>query len=195
VTPWNHNIQYHDAVLNAVPEGCRQALDVGCGGGLLTRQLARRCKAAVGIDLDEATLSRAAAAEGPESNIAWVSGDVMTHEFGGPGFDLIAAVATLHHLPLRPALVRFRELLRPGGVLAVVGLYRANTLSDVEWNAVALPASWVLRAARGYSALKAPVCAPRETLAEIRGACAELLPGALVKRQLLFRYTLIWSKP
>jgi hypothetical protein len=39
---WNHDIHYHPVVLAAVPEGCRRALDVGCGEGQLTRELQPR---------------------------------------------------------------------------------------------------------------------------------------------------------
>jgi len=37
--PWNHNVQYHDVILRAVPRQCRRALDVGCGQGLLAQHL------------------------------------------------------------------------------------------------------------------------------------------------------------
>jgi 2-polyprenyl-3-methyl-5-hydroxy-6-metoxy-1,4-benzoquinol methylase len=39
---WNHNTHYHDIVLRNVPRGCGEALDVGCGDGLLARRLAPR---------------------------------------------------------------------------------------------------------------------------------------------------------
>ena len=39
---WNHNVHHHPAVLAAVPDGCRTALDAGCGDGLLTRKPAAR---------------------------------------------------------------------------------------------------------------------------------------------------------
>jgi 2-polyprenyl-3-methyl-5-hydroxy-6-metoxy-1,4-benzoquinol methylase len=47
---WNHNIHYYPLVLAAVPAGCRRALDVGCGEGQLTRELAVRVPEVVGID-------------------------------------------------------------------------------------------------------------------------------------------------
>jgi hypothetical protein len=119
----------------------------------------------------------------------------MTHPFVVDSFDLITAVATLHHLPLRPALTRFRSLLRSGGVLAIIGLYRAQTLSDYALAASAFPLSWILRWLRGHTDVEAPVQNPRETLWEIRSACDSLLPGAVLRRHLLFRYSLFWRKP
>ena len=36
---------------------------------------------------------------------------------------------------------------------------------------------------------------PHETLAEIRDVAARVLPGAAITRRLMFRYTLVWTKP
>jgi hypothetical protein len=46
-------------------------------------------------------------------------------------FDLITAVASLHHIGAELALVHLRGLLRPGGVLAVIGL--AHRRSTGHW--------------------------------------------------------------
>jgi len=189
---WNHNIHYQNVILRAVPQGCSRALDVGCGEGLLARQLAATCGEVVGIDADGPTLRRASAGE---RRIVFVEGDVMTYDFPGESFDLITAVATLHHLPLRPALERFRGLLKPRGVLAVVGLYRMRGLVDHAWAAAGVTASRILRRFHHFEEVDAPLQQPRETFGEIRNACNELLPGAEIRRRLLFRYTLIWRKP
>jgi len=79
-------------------------------------------------------------------------------------------------------------------VLAILGLYRASTLTDLAWSAVAFPASRWLRLTRGLAEVNAPVTAPSMTLREIREAAARLLPGAMVTRHLLWRYSLIWTK-
>jgi 2-polyprenyl-3-methyl-5-hydroxy-6-metoxy-1,4-benzoquinol methylase len=193
--PWNHNIHYHHLVLQAVRGECRRALDVGCGQGLLARELASCCQEVIAIDADHDALSRARMGSGSEPHVTFVEGDVMTHAFAESSFDFIAAVATLHHLPLRPALERFRCLLRPGGVLAIIGLYRGETLSDMALAAAAFPSSWILRLLRGHAEVGAPVQNPQETLREILAACDALLPGAAIHRHLLFRYSLIWHKP
>jgi SAM-dependent methyltransferase len=193
--PWNHNIHYHNLILLSAALGCRRALDVGCGRGLLARRLAQHCQEVIAIDLDHGAIAEARAGGDLEGRIKFVEGDVMTYPFPEDNFELIAAVATLHHLQLRPALARFRKLLRPGGVLAIIGLYRGGTLLDRALAAVAFPVSWGFRAIRGYHDVGAPVENPKETLLEIRSACDTLLPGASLRRRLLFRYSLIWRKP
>jgi ubiquinone/menaquinone biosynthesis C-methylase UbiE len=192
---WNHNIHYHDFILSLARPDCRRALDVGCGQGLLARQLAQHCREVVAIDIDRDTISQAKASGGPEARIKFVEGDVMTYPFSDDSFDLITAVATLHHLQLRPALARFQKLLRPGGVLAIIGLYRGGTLRDRALAPIAFSASWMLRLVRGYTDVGAPVQGPRETLQEIQRACDLLLPEASLRRRLLFRYSLAWRKP
>jgi SAM-dependent methyltransferase len=193
--PWNHNIHYHDLVLRSVPANCRLALDVGCGTGVLARRLADRSEKVIGIDIDPKILSQARSFPNPESRIQFVEGDVMTYRLPVRSFDFIAAVATLHHLPLRRALWRFHDLLRPGGVVAVIGLYRAQTLVDFAVDAAAFPANWLLRGLYGYFEPPTRKQNAQETLGEIRSTCKALLPGSEIKRLLLFRYVLIWRKP
>ena len=49
---WNHNVHYQPVILNAVPDGCGAALEVGCGDGLLASRLAERCAEVTAIDRD-----------------------------------------------------------------------------------------------------------------------------------------------
>lgn len=192
---WNHNIHYYDLVLRSVPTNCNLALDVGCGTGILTRRLADRSKGVIGIDVDPEILSQARSFPNPDLRIQYVEGDVLTSPFSAASFDFIAAVATLHHLPLRRALWRFYNLLKPGGVVAVVGLYRARTPVDFAVDAAAFPANWILRGICGYFEPPTRKQDAQESLGQIRSTCDALLPGSHVRRLLLFRYLLTWQKP
>jgi SAM-dependent methyltransferase len=118
---WNHNVQYHDFVLRAIPSGCERALDAGCGRGGLSRKLAHRSKEVVAIDADRECIENAAA-----PNVTFIHADILAHPFPPGTCDFVVAVASLHHLPLRPALELVARLLRPGGVLVIVGLYRSH---------------------------------------------------------------------
>ncbi len=191
---WNRNIHYHDAVLATVPSDCRRALDVGCGDGLLATELANCCGEVVGIDVNAPTLARARAKHG-RPNLTFVEADVMSYAFDHASFDFISTIATLHHLPLEPALERLKQLLTPGGVLSVVGLYRLRTLTDFSYACAAMPVSWWLHLSRNYEEVAAPIRDPDETLAEIAGSAGRVLPGAAFRRRLLFRYSVVWRKP
>jgi SAM-dependent methyltransferase len=191
---WNHNLHYHDFVMSEVPPGCRRALDVGCGRGDLARKLAGLSQEVVGIDEDPGCLAQARTSNN-QSNITFLEGDVLTESLPVGSFDFIAAVATLHHLPLRRGLERFRDLLRPAGVLVIVGLYKIATPIDYAYSATAMPISLATRFLRGEENVGAPLQDPRETLRTIRKECDSVLPESVLRRRLFFRYSLVWQRP
>lgn len=193
--PWNHNIYYHDHILQAIPKPCLNALDIGCGDGLLSRKLAPYCGYVTGIDLDTTILSAAKEYPDTPENINYIQGDVMQYPLQESNFNLITIVAALHHLPLYGALQRLQQLLAPGGVLVIVGLYKEDGISDFIRSAVAFPISWLMRHFVSDQKMEAPIQPPKETIIEIRVAAAEMLPGAILRYHLFHRYSLIWRKP
>lgn len=122
---WNHNIHYYPLVLAAVPPGCQRALEVGCGEGMLARQLACRVPRVVGIDQDTASIELARR-QGPDGQVEFVCGDFLTHPFPLASFGLITCVAALHHMDAAAALARLGQLLVAGGTLVIVGLARSR---------------------------------------------------------------------
>lgn len=191
---WNHNIHYHRLVLDAVPVGSRTALDVGTGNGLLAQDLLRVVPSVVGIDLDASVLASAMA---EEPRVEWVLGDVMTHPFELGSFDVVAAVATLHHLrDLDAALRRLADLTAPGGVLSVVGLARSSGPIDALFDAAGMVQHRVLAERRLVWEHSAPVVwPPPHTFAEVRSATGHILPGARWRRLAMWRYSIAWTKP
>jgi SAM-dependent methyltransferase len=193
---WNHNIHHHPLVLDAVPPGCRRALDVGCGDGQLARELAALVPEVTGIDLHLPSIETARAVPGPE--IDYIHGDVLTHPFPQGSFDLVASIATLHHLDMAAGLQRMAELVRPGGVLVVVGLARTRLWSPpdlLRGVAGVLGDRWYQRS-RSYWEHEAPkVWPPPETYPSARRTARRALPGVRYRRHLLFRYSLIWTRP
>lgn len=192
---WNHNIYYHDLILKAVPKPCFNALDVGCGDGLLSRKLALCCNQVTGIDLDRTILNIAKKNLNTSQNITYIQGDAINYTFQESSFNLITVVATLHHLPLNAALQRLEQLLAPGGLLVIIGLYKAKNIADLLRAAVAFPISWLMRYLYHHQKMNAPIATPKETIAEIKTAAAELLPGAIIKHRFFHRYSLTWRKP
>lgn len=189
---WNHNIHYHRLVVDAIEPGTASALDVGCGNGLLSAELAARIPDVTGIDLDADVL---AGAQGEGPGVTWVCGDVMTHDFGRR-FDVVASVATLHHLPdLHASLARFADLTAPGGQIAVIGLARSSRLVDFAFDLAGVVAHrWHLRQ-RGYWEHSAPTTDPAHSYADVRRAATRVLPGCRWRRLPMWRYALTWRKP
>ncbi|NIK55202.1 methyltransferase domain-containing protein [Kribbella shirazensis] len=190
---WNHNIHYHPRILQAVPRGAERALDIGCGEGMLTRELRDVVPQVTGIDLDTPSLELARASS---DDIEYVEGDFLQHPFEPASYDVIASVATLHHVDARTGLLRMRDLLRPGGALVVVGVARANLPRDLPWELAGIAANWTHRATKGYWQHPSPtVWPPPVTFPEMQTLSAEVLPTSTYRRHLFFRYSITWTKP
>lgn len=197
---WSHNAHYHRWLLRHLPLTFGSALDVGSGKGDLARALAQRADHVDGVDASHSMIARAGA---EPSTVNWIAGDILdeTLPLRPNGYDVVTAVSSLHHMPLKPGLSRLAELVRPGGLLAVVGLYRSATPADYATDAVAAPANALVGAvlaAQGragtFTEAGMPMLDPAETLDEIRKAAADIMPGALTTRRLFFRYSILWRK-
>jgi 2-polyprenyl-3-methyl-5-hydroxy-6-metoxy-1,4-benzoquinol methylase len=193
---WNANIHYHPLLLDALPDGATRVLDVGCGDGILCAQLVRAgVPCVVGLDVDSGVLDRARSRHAGLP-IEWVHGDVFDVPLSAAGeFDAVLSVATLHHMDAAKGLARFAQLVRPGGVVGVVGL-AANNWWDLPYAAVAHGARIALCLVRGPWAHSAPmIWPPPVTYRGMKRIAMRVLPCARYERHLLGRYSLIWEKP
>ncbi|HJU02365.1 MAG TPA: class I SAM-dependent methyltransferase [Actinomycetes bacterium] len=103
------------------PDGAR-VLEVGCGPGRLSIQLARQHGLDVtGLDLDPAMIARARAnADRPEDGAgrrpSFLVGDVASLAFPDRSFDLVVSTLSMHHWANPTAgLAEIGRVLRPGG--------------------------------------------------------------------------------
>lgn len=115
---------YGLAALDAArPEAGERALDVGCGLGSTTRDLAARVGphgAVVGVDVSEPLLEVARRESSALENVTWLLADAQTHPFAAD-FDLCFSRFGLMFFDDPPAAFRnLRRALRPGGRLAGV---------------------------------------------------------------------------
>ncbi len=106
-------------------ESGQRILDVGCGPGTITRDLAQWVApgGVLGIDAVDGVLDEARALlEAPDApaNCRFQRGDVYALDFDDESFDVVHAHQVLQHLtdPVA-ALIEMRRVLAPGGVLAV----------------------------------------------------------------------------
>jgi SAM-dependent methyltransferase len=192
---WNHNVHYQPLILAAVPAGCGAALDVGCGDGLLVRRLAPLCRQVTGIDPDAAMIRLARQRSRDYPHVGYVEQDFRNEPYRPGSFDFICSVTAVHHMNFSAALTRMRELARPGGCVAVVGLARDASPADLARGVVAAPVNRVLRMIHGESSPGAPIAAPDMSWDQVRAAARDLLPGVSYRRHLLWRYSLVWRKP
>ncbi|MGO8957608.1 MAG: class I SAM-dependent methyltransferase [Streptosporangiaceae bacterium] len=192
---WNHNIHYYPLVLRAVPYGAKRGLEIGCGDGMLARQLGKAMPRLTAIDRDAPSIASARRQDGG-LGIEYLHGDFLSHDFEPESFDFIASVATLHHMDAMAGLQRMRALLRPGGRLVVIGCARSSNLADLpaEIGGMVLHRLKLLR--QLWTESGGPTFwPPPETYSGMRRKAMAVLPGSSFRRLLLWRYALIWTKP
>ena len=102
----------------------QRLLDVGCGPGTITVDLAARVAPGdvLGVDASDEVIAqaRATAGERGADNVRFAVGDIYALAADDGSFDVVHAHQVLQHLrePVR-ALSELRRVLRPEGVLAV----------------------------------------------------------------------------
>lgn len=191
---WNSNIHYHGLLADAV-SAAKSVLDVGCGEGMLARRIRRTAPEVTGIDLDETSI-RLAREQSPEGDITYLCADFRTHPFAPEQFDGIVSVATLHHMDAAAALERMKELLRPGGTLAIEGLARDTFPADLAYYlAGGVVYRWLRLSRKEWGHPSPIVWPPPVTYADMRRIVREVLPGAEFRRLVLWRYAIVWTKP
>lgn len=188
---WNHNIHYQPLLLDAIV-GCDRVLDVGSGDGVLTRTIARTGATVVGLERDDETIRRGREAE---PAVPYVQGDLLAAPFAPETFDAVVSVATLHHVDMVDGLRAMTSLLRPGGVLAIIGIARSKRIRDLPRDlAGAVGTRWHQRT-KGLWEHSAPMCWPPPlTFAECRRTAEAVLPGVEYRRLVLWRYSLVWRR-
>jgi len=180
----------HAEVLRSVPPGGGRALDLGCGEGELASLLAARGLRVVALDRHASSLARAAR----DPRVACVRGDACATPLPNAAFDLVAVVRVLHHLPPEDALQEIVRLVRPGGVVVVVGLYRLRTPADYAWGVAGKIARLLRSGVPQAEHSQAPWADVHEDLATIRRKLASALPGVRVERTPFIRYRAVWRK-
>jgi SAM-dependent methyltransferase len=198
---FNHNDFYHRFLLRQLPPGCERALDVGCGTGAFARRIADRARTVDGVDRDPSVIAEARATAPP--NVNFVEADLASHDLGDRRYDFISCLASIHHMPFTETITKLHDALTPGGVLAVIGCYRETTVADYLPNLIASPANLAANTAIRVLARHrpapqvnaAPVLRAGMSLPEIRRAAHRLLPGAVIRRRLFWRYSLTYLKP
>jgi SAM-dependent methyltransferase len=194
--------RYEPLLMAHLPATIGAALDVGCGTGSMSRRLAARARHVTGIDLSPAMIARARERARGMPNVEFRLGDFLTAPFPEAAFDVIVAVATLHHLEWDRAVARLTALLRPGGTLGVLDLAADATPADLARTAI----GWTLERVAALGRPRPdPACqrAWKEhgrgerylSVRELRRRTATTLPGAHVRRLLFFRWMLIWRRP
>lgn len=107
--------------------GGKQVIDIGCGGGILAEEMARRGAQVTGIDASESAITVAGLQQlRSGSRVRYVHILPETYEASHAGrFDAVTCMELLEHVPYPAALVAScARLVRPGGRLFFSTLHR-----------------------------------------------------------------------
>ena len=122
-----------------------RVLDVGTGRGGFIEELIgelRDYDEFIGIDTDEKLAAEFASRFGDNPRVRFQAMDAMSMSFEDDTFDTVAVAGSLHHLDDPPvALGEMLRVLRPGGRLIVVEMYR-DAQTDAQQTHVMLHHWW-----------------------------------------------------
>jgi len=128
MTLWQENRYRRLAIRLLTLRGDEQILDVGCGTGVLTRQLAhvlnaREGACAVGIDAAPKMITVARRNSSKTPNVHFDIGIAEALPYADQRFDCAVSTFFFHHIDAelkRCALAELRRVLKPGGRLVIV---------------------------------------------------------------------------
>ena len=103
----------------------KSVLEIGPGTGQATDPILETGCDYNAIELGEHLFAKMNEKYGKYSNFHIVNDDFITHDFGQQKFDMIYSAATIQWIPEEVAFSKTFELLKPGGVLAMM-LTRAD---------------------------------------------------------------------
>jgi 2-polyprenyl-3-methyl-5-hydroxy-6-metoxy-1,4-benzoquinol methylase len=110
IHPKHDIMRYHDFFLDNIAS-TDSVLDIGCGNGALTYDLAEKAKKVIGIDISKKQIA-AAKENYKKDNLAFVSGDVVNYNFREK-FDAIVMSNVLEHIDERSEFLKRLRNISP----------------------------------------------------------------------------------
>ena len=112
-----------DVIVSIKP---KTILDLGCGGGWLSKILSAKGYHTIGIDIS-VSLIKTATKAAPKS-VGFLIGDCMNLPFNNNTFDLIIGMGVLHHLNLNKTLAECHRVLNKNGSILIMEPNALNPL-------------------------------------------------------------------
>ncbi|CAH2464752.1 MULTISPECIES: class I SAM-dependent methyltransferase [Bacillus] len=115
----NAHISWQETINNIVDVQNKQVIDIGCGGGIYTKELALMgAKNVVGLDFSKEILQAAKENCNAFPNISFIHGDAHNIPYPNESFDLVISRAVIHHLQDVPTFIReASRILKQDGIL------------------------------------------------------------------------------
>lgn len=116
-------------------------LDVGCGGGFLSNELARQGFAVTGVDLSPESL-RVAAAYDSTKTVKYQVADAYKLPFADESFEAVTAMDFLEHVENPQVVIKeFNRVLKPGGLF----FFHTFNRNPIAWFVVIKLLEWFIK--------------------------------------------------
>ena len=117
----NAHISWGEMIKSMTNIQNKQIIDIGCGGGIYTKELALMgAESVVGVDFSKEILQAAKENCNNFPNISFIHGDAHNIPFPNETFDIVISRAVIHHLQDVPTFLReASRILKKDGILIV----------------------------------------------------------------------------
>ncbi|MBI2474185.1 MAG: methyltransferase domain-containing protein [Candidatus Taylorbacteria bacterium] len=125
--------EFFKKLTDAIPLSGKEVLEVGCGEGTRSQDIARACKFLYGIDPSESDI--AAARERNIPNTLFNQGSAENLVFDDNSIDVVIFTLSFHHVPkalMRQSIDEVLRVLRPGGWIVFLEPGMNGSLFDAE---------------------------------------------------------------
>lgn len=111
----------------------KKVLDVGCGNGIITSEIAKRAAEVVGADINEKLLDEARKAA--KGLARFIKADATALPFSDASFDIVTMFHVFHNIPKegrKNAIAEARRVLRSGGLFVITDLAPAGDMYKIR---------------------------------------------------------------
>lgn len=121
------------AILTGPIQPHMRVLEIGCGTGYFTKELAKTGGEIVAIDVSPDLLDAARAAV-TDGNVSFENASAHALAYADASFDAVVGSSVLHHLDVDLALPQFFRVLKPGGLFLFTEPNMANPQIALQKN-------------------------------------------------------------
>lgn len=200
---WDHNKEFYKFVINNLPSNCKNTLEIGSGQGKLCKELAKYSESVIGLDLSQKMTAHAQKLNSSD-NIKYFTADYLNYDFPKNHFDCIITMAVLHHINFDSFAEKVKHDLKPNGRLIVIDLLQNNFLENAINASVSIPLG-IAKNIYHNGFIRTPKAErdqwKKHSAADVYLTYDELIklankyfPGAEVRKEWFWRYSLVWTK-
>ena len=193
---WNHNIHYHNMILNNLSNDKCIALDIGSGDGDFAEKLSKYYEKTVCLEPDLKSYEYAKNKYSINNKITHEN-NTLDDYTPNKKFDFITCIASIHHMDFEKSLIKIKNLLKDNGKLIILGLYKEKFLIDYLYSLIACIPNKVrcmINREDNNSSLKIKLKPANMNYKEIEEISNKILGDCKIRRHFYWRYSIIYKK-